>query len=113
MWEDILKKGEELEYPTQFVLLGQTYLLKGKYNKAIQAYHKALRIDKNRPKAQLFLGNAWRQKAVNAKGITGIAKKKCLRNAAKHYDKAERLSPESIVGEWARRQKNEIENDKT
>ena len=109
MWEDILQKKDKIEYPTQYILLGQTYLLKGDFNKAIKAYQKALRMEPKRPKAQLFLANAWFKKAVNSLNSTERDREKCLYNAIVHYNKTENLSPHSIVGEWARRQMRELE----
>gem|GEM_PF-2594937 len=108
MWEDLLRKKGKIVYPTQYVLLGQSYLLKGNFNKAIEAYQKALRMEPNRPKAQLFLANAWFKKAVNYANSTGRDRLKWLYRAMAHYKKAEKLSPNDIVGEWARRQLKEV-----
>ncbi|MBD3379812.1 MAG: tetratricopeptide repeat protein [Candidatus Omnitrophica bacterium] len=113
MWEDILRKKDDLEYPTQYVLLGQTYLLKGNFNKAIRAYQKALRLEPERPKAQLFLANAWFKKAVNSRNATKKEREKCLYKALVHYNKANTLSPRSIIGEWARKQIREVDNSVT
>jgi Tfp pilus assembly protein PilF len=108
MWEDMLRKKTKIEYPTQYILLGQSYLLKSNFKKAIKSYQKALRIDPNRPKAQLFLANAWLKKAVNKTNAPKREKKKCLHKALVHYNKAEKLSPNSIIGEWARRKLKKV-----
>ena len=98
----------EKKYPTHYVLLGQSYLLKGNYRNAIKAYQKALRMDPSRPKVQLFLANAWLKRAVNSPDITGRDREKCLEKATAHYNKAEKLSPDSIIGEWVRKQLKEV-----
>ncbi|MFQ5952310.1 MAG: tetratricopeptide repeat protein [Candidatus Omnitrophota bacterium] len=110
MWKDLLRKKDKLKYPTQYVLLGQSYLLKGKHDKAIAAYHKAIRMKPDSPKAQLFLANAWFRKGVNCSDPADKNRSKWLHKAMIHYDKAKELSPNSIVGEWARRQLKEAHN---
>ena len=109
MWEDILRKKDKIEYPTQYVLLGQTYLLKGNLTKAIKAYQKALRMEPKQPKAQLFIANAWFKKAVNSTNVDDRDREKWLHKALIHYNKAESLSSNSIIGEWARRQMKEVD----
>jgi tetratricopeptide (TPR) repeat protein len=103
MFEDILKKKGDLEYPTQYVLLGQTYSLKGKYNKAIKAYQKCLRIKPSSPKAQLYIANAWAKKGAVYSSRYRRKKAKCFFNALKHYNRARSLSPQGIIGECAGR----------
>lgn len=112
MGDDILKNNDDLKYPTQYMLLGQSYLIKGKFDKAIKAYQKALRMTPDKPKAQFFLGDAWFKKAVSCRGKEGTKRAKCIHKAVKHYSKAEDLSPDSVVGELARRQRKEANKQK-
>lgn len=105
---DHLKRGTYKEYPTQYILRGQDYLLRGKTDKAIKAYQKALRIDQEQPKAHLFLANAWLKKVFRDTKKIG-KKKKWLFKAGLHYNKAKKLSGNSIVGEWATRQVKEVD----
>ena len=113
MWKDILRKAGEPTHSTQYILLGQSYLLKKNFNKAIAAYQKAIRLQKKSPKAQLFLASAWFKKGVNCSDVTGRDKLKWLSKAVIHYNKALGLSAGGIVGEIARRQLKEAQNSLT
>jgi len=102
MWEDILKKKVDPEYPTQYILLGQTYFLKGQYDKAIRACQKAVR--KNAvPQGELFLANSWLGKASICDNEDQEIKNRYIRTAMRHYRKAASLSPHSVICETSER----------
>ena len=111
MWEDILQRKDKIEYPTQYVLLGQAYLIKGNFNKAIKAYQQALMMKPKWPEAQLFIANAWFKKAVNSTNVADRDRDKWLHKALIHYNKAESLSSHSIIGDGARRQMKEVDKN--
>lgn len=110
---NILRKKDKLEYPAQYILLGQSYLLKRNFDKAIAAYHKALRMEANNTKTHLFLANAWFKKGINCANLTDKNREKWLYKAMIHYKKAESLSPDSVIGEWARRRLKEVHHNLT
>jgi len=109
MYRDFFRKKDELKYPTQYILLGQNYSLKGELNKAIAAYHKAVRLDPDSAKARLFLANIWLKKGVNCSDLADKNTTKYLHRAIFHYNKVLVLSPDNVIGEWAARRLKEAQ----
>jgi len=107
MYGDVFHKKDGLKYPTQYILLGQNYLLKGKFNKAIEAYHKAVRMDPDSAKVRLLLANIWLKKGVNCSDLADKRTTKYLHRAILHYNKAMVLSPDTAISEWAERRVKE------